>query len=147
MLPTGSKGTPTTKTAAFIMGVGALLTAIVMLIGYLAEFPAEFYVFTAPVVGSFLAVWRTGVGLPRSTRGYTRIELLSSLLLGSLAIATFALIMSTTGCMRVVPYNNPGDVFFDVNRETCEMTVDIDGKRVFEINPGLRTRCSIKVVP
>ena len=139
------KKQPPTRSAAFIMSVGALVNALVMLAGYLLKFPAEFYPLAAAVVGASLAVWRTGVGLG-GNKGYTRIEIMWSALVGCVMLAIFVAMMAfVTQCGGVVTKDNPKTVTFDVNRTTCKIWVDVDGKRVFEVHPGLSTKCNVVV--
>lgn len=136
-----------TKSPAFIMAVGALVNALTMLVGYLLELPLEFYPLAAAVIGAGLAVWRSGVGLPTDQAGYSRLEVLSSIAVGTLALVIFMGVLSTVGGCATITRDNPRSVSFDFNRKTCALWVDVDGERAFEVNPGAATKCAVKVAP
>lgn len=136
-----------TQTTAFIAAVGAFVAAGVGLLGYLMEWSPATYPLVLAFVGAGLAVRRSGLGLPPDKRGYTRIEVLGSLVLGIVTLGIFVAALSLiTGC-SVVTHDNPSNVAFDFNRKTCAMWVDVDNKRAFEINPGPATKCGVKVTP
>jgi hypothetical protein len=140
--------TPKRRSSTYIASVGAFLNSVVMLIGYLADWPAECYPLVAAVVGAGLAVWRSGEQAPPpDQRGYTRAELLSAIIIGALALLAFVGLLGLASCSQVVRKDKPAMVTFDVDRTTCAIWVDVDGRRAFEVNPGPETRCTVAVSP
>lgn len=63
---------------------------------------------------------------------------------GGLLVAIIFGLTFGGGCGTVTK-NNPRTVVFDVNRTTCAIWVDVDGKRSFEVNPGKDTKCQVDV--
>lgn len=133
---------PFTQGAPFIAAVGALITAIVMAIGYAMEWPAEAYAIAAPIVAAGLAVWRTGVGVG-SRRGAVSVEAVGVVAAFAL-LGVFALLLFSTqsGCSAVKTHAKR-TTQIDVWPKSCRMTVDADGERVFSLTSDPGVKCAL----
>jgi len=128
----------------FIASVGALVGALAMLIGYVAEWPPEVYPLVAAVVGGALAVWRSGAGLPRDRRGMARVEAVGVVAAVALLIAFAAVLFGLLGGCSVVETHAKRSVAIDVYPDTCRMAVTADGAEVFVLTADPSVRCDLR---
>ena len=111
------------KSKTFVASVGALVGALVVLIGYLLDWPAEAYPLVGAVVGASLAVWR--------------------------AFPAIVILLALAGGVQCssVTVRAHRSVYWEVSRSTCRVIIDADGRRVFELIPATGVQCSVEVAP
>ncbi len=139
-----------TQSTGFIAAVGAFIAAGVGLLGYLMAWSPSTYPLVLAFVGAGLAVWRSGLGLPPDERGYTRVEVIGSLLLGIVSLAVFVVALSLiTACghsftgdkssMRVTPYGTDGAVVV-LHIDGTEVCKTTGTKTTLRVAPGVARR-------